>query len=154
MNDPRSIRKKHDRTTRAAVWVARLVVCAVFLVNVDCAAGFLTSPELYAPGFELSGIEGRMAVQGLGVAFLMWNATYPFVIMNPCCQMTLFFVVLVQQFIGLIGESFLLWSLPAGHESIASTITRFIQFDALGLVLMAAAFALLMFTQRDEVVTG
>jgi hypothetical protein len=153
MDDLRANRKKPERNAFVAEWVARLVVFAVFSVNVSCAAGFLISPDLYAPSFELSGLEGRMVVQGFGILFLMWNATYPLVLVNPRCHKTLFVVILAQQAIGLIGESFLLWSLPTGHDSIAAAITRFAQFDGIGLVLMAAAFVLLRFMRRKKTTT-
>ena len=53
----------------------------------------------------------------------------------------LYVVVLVQQAIGLVGETAILLGLPGGHEVLAASILRFIAFDAAGLVLMAAAFA-------------
>lgn len=148
MNDPRSQRTKIDRATLAAEWIARLMVCAVFVVNVWCAVRFLASPELYAPGFGLPGVEGRMVVQGFGLAFLMWNTTYPLVIVNPRRHTALFVVILAQQSIGFIGEAFLLWSLPAGYDSIAATIMRFVQFDAVGLVLLVTAFVVLRCTEK------
>lgn len=61
-------------------------------------------------------------------------------IASPRRFRALFAVVLVQQAIGLAGESFILWGLPAGHEVLAGSILRFIAFDAAGLVLMGAAF--------------
>ena len=53
----------------------------------------------------------------------------------------LYVVVLVQQAIGLVGETAILLGLPGGHKMLAASILRFIAFDAAGLVLMAAAFA-------------
>ena len=91
---------------------------------------------------------GAAAVRGLGVAFLMWNATYPAVIANPRRFRALYAVVLVQQAVGLAGESWILLSLPAGHAALAASIVRFIAFDAVGLVLMAAAFAWLALADR------
>lgn len=124
------------------VWFARAAVAAVFAVNVECALAFLARPGLYASGFELGGVPGDTAVRALGLAFLMWNATYPPVIWRPARYRELFGVVLAQQAIGLLGESWLLLTLPAGHEAIASSIARFAVFDGVGLALLAAAFAL------------
>lgn len=121
-------------------------MAAVFAVNVQCALAFVVAPGRYAGGFELGGLPGETAVRALGVAFLMWNATYPLVIWQPRRQRTLFAVVLAQQAIGLTGESWLLLSLPAGHDSLVSSITRFVVFDGTGLVLMAAAFTALLLT--------
>lgn len=128
----------------AVTWFARIAVASVFAVNIDCALAFLLRPEIYAGGFELSGVPGVTAVRSLGVLFLMWNATYPPVIWQPGRFTALFAVVLAQQAIGLVGETALLLALPAGHAALTSAITRFIVFDASGLVLMLAAFVLLL----------
>lgn len=133
---------------RRAVWLARLAFLAVFVVNVQCAVQFALWPEAYAGGFELAGVPGEAAVQGLGIAFLMWNATYPAVIASPLRFRALGVVVLVQQAVGLVGESWIRLGLPAGHEALAAGIDRFIAFDAAGLVLMGAAFGWLALTSR------
>jgi hypothetical protein len=116
-------------------------VGAVFAVNVGCALSFLMRPEAYAPGFELSGVSGAVLVRGLGILFLMWNATYPPVILRPAEYRLLFAVLLVQQAIGLAGEGWLWLALPEGHGALSATGLRFIVFDGAGLLAMAAAFA-------------
>lgn len=123
-----------------AEWLSRLAVAAVFAINVECALTFIVRPERYTGGFELAGVPGAAAVRGLGIAFLMWNATYPPVMWRPRRHLTLFGVVLAQQAIGLAGETWLLATLPAGHDTLAASVTRFIAFDGAGLVLLAAAF--------------
>ncbi len=128
---------------RAFEWLSRSAVAAVFLVNVGCAIDFLARPEIYAPGFEISGVAGRALVQGLGILFLMWNVTYPPVIIQPSTQRLLFTIILVQQAIGLVGETWLWANLPAGHEALRATGLRFIAFDGAGLLAMAGARALL-----------
>lgn len=55
---------------------------------------------------------GAAAVQGLGIAFLMWNATYPAVIASPLRFRAVAVIVLVQQAIGLAGESWLRFGCP------------------------------------------
>ncbi|WP_232050916.1 hypothetical protein [Arabiibacter massiliensis] len=133
---------------RRAVWVARLAFLAVFVANVQCAVQFVLWPEAYAGGFELAGVPGAAAVRGIGVAFLMWNATYPAVIASPLRFRALAVVVLAQQLVGLVGETWIRLSLPAGHVLLAASIERFVAFDAAGLVLMAAAFVWLMLAAR------
>lgn len=140
--------RRMTRGQRAAGIAARVAVALVFAVNVQCAASFVLWPEAFAGGFELAGVPGAAAVRGLGVAFLMWNATYPPVIANPRRFRALFAVVLVQQAVGLAGESWILLSLPVGHAALAASIIRFIAFDAAGLVLMAAALAWLVLADR------
>ena len=133
---------------RAAGLAARVAVALVFALNVQCAVSFVLWPGAYAGGFELEGVPGAAAVRGLGVAFLMWNATYPAVIASPLRFRAVAVIVLVQQAIGLAGESWLRFGLPAGHAALSASIERFILFGAAGLVLMAAAFGWLLWVKR------
>jgi hypothetical protein len=126
-----------------AVWVARLVIGAVFLMNVGCAISFLAWPDRYSAAFEVGGVPGLVLVRGLGVLFLMWNATYPLVILQPDRTRSLFAVVLVQQVIGLAGEIWIWQALPAGHAALQATGLRFILFDGIGFLGMVAAYWLL-----------
>jgi hypothetical protein len=129
-------------------WVVRLVVGAVFLMNVGCGLSFLAWPDRYAAGFEIGGVPGFALVRGLGILFLMWNATYPPVILQPGRTRALFAVVLVQQVIGLAGEIWIWLALPAGHAALQATGLRFILFDGIGLLGMVAAFWLLKTDRR------
>jgi hypothetical protein len=109
-------------------------------MNVSSALAFLFQPDRYAPGFELSGVQGRVMVQAVGLLFLMWNATYPLVIFHPGRFRALFAVVLAQQSIGVIGEAWLLISLPESHDALWATGLRFTVFDTLGLVAMGIVY--------------
>jgi len=129
-----------DRRHRLSLWLARLVVGIVFLFNVTCALAFVTQPDRYAPGFEVSGVPGRVLVRGIGILFLMWNATYPPVLVRPDRHRTLFAVILAQQAIGLAGETWMWATLPTGHAALWATGLRFIAFDAAGLVGMGLVF--------------
>lgn len=131
------------RRKPSLLWLARFVVGAVFVINVSCALAFLLRPDRYAPGFELTGVQGRIMVQAMGILFLIWNATYPLVVINPHRYRTLFAVVLAQQTIGVLGETWLLASLPVGHPSLWATGVRFIVFDGVGLLGMGILFWLL-----------
>lgn len=133
----------HSPILTAATWIARLCFAFVFVVNVQCALGFALTPEAYMGAYELAGVSGRVAAQGIGIAFLMWNCTYPAFIATPRRFTALGIVILAQQVVGLIGESLIRATLPAGHELLASSINLFITFDAVGLVLMGASFAFL-----------
>jgi hypothetical protein len=139
-----------QRKHLVATWFARLTVGFVFAVNLNCALAFILQPEKYAPGFEISDLPGRIAVQGFGILFLMWNATYPPVILHPNKNRTLYWIILSQQAIGVIGETWLWLQLPAGHAALAAIGLRFIAFDGLGLVLMGAALALLSMAQASK----
>ena len=131
-------------------WFARLAVGFVFIVNVECAMAFILHPEKYIAGFEVGGVAGKVIVQSLGILFLMWNTTYPLVILRPQAHTTLFFIIICQQAIGVVGETWLWLALPAGHAALAATGLRFIVFDGLGLLLMGLAFGLLRWAKRPK----
>ncbi len=145
-NKPSS--RKSSRPTAVATWVVRACFAFVFVVNVQCALGFALMPEAYMGAYELAGVPGRVATQGIGVAFLMWNCTYPLVIWKPQRHTALAGVVLAQQVVGLIGESLIRATLPAGHDLLASSIDLFITFDAVGLALMGASWAAFHFSRK------
>jgi len=126
------------------LWLTRIIVGAVFLMNVSCALAFILQPEKYSPGFEIAGVPGMIYVQGLGILFLMWNATYPLVIFHPIRYRALFVVILIQQAIGFAGETWLWLTLPSGHSPIRATGLRFMLFDGIGLIALAGAYWLLM----------
>jgi hypothetical protein len=123
--------------------ITRTVVGAVFLMNVWCAVTFLGWPENFTASFELGGAPGRAIVQAFGILFLMWNATYPAVVWRPRAHRVLFAVILVQQAIGLVGETWLVLSLAPGHAALWATGVRFIVFDGAGLALMLLAYVVL-----------
>lgn len=136
--------REEAKTDERILWLARITVGAVFLMNVSCALAFILQPESYSPGFEVAGVPGRIYVQGLGILFLMWNATYPLVIFHPIRYRALFVVVLIQQAIGFTGETWLWLTLPAKHSPLRATGLRFIIFDGIGLIAMTGAYWLLM----------
>ena len=141
-------RSSRTRPLAIAIWVTRVCFAFVFAANVQCALGFVFTPEAYMGAYELSGVPGRVGVQGIGIAFLMWNCTYPLVIWKPQRHTALAGVVLAQQLVGLIGESLIRVTLPAGHDLLARSIDLFITFDGVGLILMAASFAALLLTRK------
>jgi hypothetical protein len=133
-----------------AQWLVRLVVGVVFLFNIGCALAFIARPAEYAPGFEISGVPGSVLVRGIGILFLMWNATYPPVLLRPGSHTTLLAVILVQQLIGVVGESWMFLTLPEGHQALRTTGLGFILFDGAALLAMAVAYAALVATRRHS----
>lgn len=142
---------RHERIAR---WCMRVAFFAVFAVNVECALVFIINPAGYAGGYELSGIPGEAAIRGMGITFLMWNATYPAFIVRPDKYRVLGPVILAQQVIGLVGESFIWAGLPAGHAVLAGGVRLFVLFDAGGLVLMGATFIWWTIARRRAAVSG
>lgn len=136
-----SDRPHDDRRDALCTNACRAAFAAVFAINVQCALSFVLFPSSYVAGFQLSGWTGNVAVQGLGVAFLMWNCTYPPFIASPRRWPVLGGVILAQQAIGLLGETTLYLQLPTEAAALHASIGRFMAFDAVGLLVMAAAFA-------------
>lgn len=129
--------------TAVSVWVARVAYFMVFAWNVACAVQFIGWPGDYVAAYQLSGPAGEAALRGLGVAFLMWNATYPLFLWKPTGHRVLGAIVIVQQAIGLVGELVIASGLPEGFDVLTDSIARFVGFDAIGLLLMACAYLLL-----------
>lgn len=132
------------------MWFARIAFAVVFAINVQCALSFALNPGGYAAAYELEGVAGEAAVRGIGIAFLMWNATYPAFIASPRRFVAVGWIVLAQQAIGLLGESALLVGLPPNHDVLAASVLRFVAFDGAGLVLMAIAFACMLLATKDR----
>lgn len=124
------------------IWIARVLVGIVFAINVQCALQFILWPAAYTGAYQVEGASAEVMVRTVGLCFLMWNATYPPVIVHPQRYRALFGVMLAQQTIGLVGESLILVGLQPGLEALASSIMRFIAFDAVGLILLAVAFVI------------
>ena len=122
--------------------VARVLVVLVFFVNVQCALQFVLWPQAYTGAYQLEGASANAIVQSFGICFLMWNATYPPIVARPQRYRVLFGVVIAQQLIGLVGESLLYASLSPELATLASSVMRFIVFDAAGLAALVCAFAL------------
>lgn len=139
-----------SRSYLIATWVTRLCFAFVFVVNVQCALGFVFTPEAYMGAYELSGVPGRVGIQGIGIAFLMWNCTYPAFIVAPRRFTALGVVILAQQVVGLVGESLIRATLPAGHDLLASSIDLFITFDGVGLVFMTASLLALCLARHPD----
>jgi len=126
-----------------SLWPARGLIALVTAWNLQAALVFILWPERYAPGFELTGVPGAAAVRGTGILFLMWNVPYLVALWNPRkCRLVLG-MALAMQLIGLVGEILILFTLPDGHVLLRTSITRFIAFDASGLMFLVVAFSVL-----------
>ena len=142
-------RKLSSLSSTKAAWVVRVCFTVVFVWNVLCAFQFLVAPASFVGAYQLSGVAGEAAVRGMGVVFLMWNATYPAFLVNPVRFKVLGWVIAAQQLIGCVGEAFILVMLPApDFELLAASIQRFLIFDAAGLVLMVLSGAFFIHSSR------
>ena len=127
-------------TEKARLWVSRILIGIVTAWNLQAALVFILWPERFAPGFELTGEPGAVAVRGTGILFLMWNVPYLVALWHPVRYRLALSMALAMQLIGLVGESLLLLSLPNGYVLLRASILRFITFDGSGLLLLVMAF--------------
>ena len=140
--------KSYILIMNAARWIVRICFLVVFAWNVQCAVSFIINPAAFIGAFQLSGMEGEVALRGLGIAFLMWNATYPLFIWKPDGYPALGVIVLVQQLIGAIGETVIFLTLPTDAYALHTSIARFMTFDIAGLVIMGASFFMFIAAKR------
>jgi hypothetical protein len=124
------------------IWAARLLIAVVVTWNLECALVFWFNPGIFAPGFELAGIPGAAAVRGFAVLFVMWNIPYLVALWHPQRHRLSLWEALAMQAVGVIGESFILFSLPAGQAILHASLLRFITFDASGVVALLGAVLL------------
>ncbi len=132
--------------------IVRGLIGFLVVLNLQCAVLFLILPARFAPGFELVGIPGEAAIQGTGILFLMWNIPYLFAFRDPLKHRVSFIEAVLMQAIGLIGEGMLLTGLPGEHIVLRNSISRFILFDAAGLLSLCAAFFLVNRKFQSELV--
>jgi len=130
--------------------LARVLIAAVFLMNLQAAAFFLLWPARYTPSFELSGAVGEAMLRGMGVLFLMWNVPYAVALWHPARHYIALVMALAMQAIGLVGETFIYISLPHAHGIARAAIARFILFDGLGLLALLMAAGLLGASGRPD----
>ncbi|HEY5157546.1 MAG TPA: hypothetical protein VII93_06235 [Anaerolineales bacterium] len=121
------------------LWAARLLIAVVVVWNLQCALVFLLTPGVFAPGFELTGVPGEAALRGIAVLFVMWNIPYLLALWHPHRHRISLWEALAMQAVGVIGESVILFTLPAGHATLQSSLLRFIIFDFSGLVALGIA---------------
>lgn len=123
--------------------IARILYLAVFISNMICIVAFIIDPESYTYSYGLKGAVGSVAaIQGIGVAFAMWNVTYPFFILRRKNDKTLGMIIIVQQIVGLVGEVIIRAGLAVEAEVLNDSILRFIYFDAGGLILLIIGLTL------------
>ncbi len=121
------------------VWAARLLIGLVAAWNLQAALAFFFFPSRYVGAYELSGAAGEAAVRGVGLLFLMWNIPYLFALKGPRQYELALRLAVWMQLLGLLGESYILFTLGAEHEILRASIVRFIAFDGAGLLLLLAA---------------
>ena len=130
------------------LWAARILIGLVLFINVQCALAFFIDPHQFAPAYELTGIPGQAAIRGFAILFLMWNVPYAVALIHPVRYRVSLYETLVMQSLGLVGETFIFWSLPTEYALLRTSLLRFILFDGGGLVVLIIAAVI---TKTSEV---
>jgi hypothetical protein len=125
------------------LWLSRLLIAIVTLWNLQAALVFFLWPQVYAPGFMLSGLPGETAIRGVGVLFAMWNLPYLVALWHPRRYRLALQLALAMQVLGVVGESLIYLTVPADHAVLRDSLLRFITFDAVGTLLLAGAYWLI-----------
>jgi len=139
-----------NQKAKGLVWISRVLIAAVTLMNLQAAFLFLLRPENFASGFEMSGAAGEAMMRGMGLLFLMWNIPYVFASVHPVRLFTSLVEAVIMQFIGVTGETFILLGLPGEHPLIEASVGRFILFDGAGLVCLIIALLLAVLARRSS----
>ena len=132
------------------VWGARVLIAAVTVMNLQAAVQFMYAPQNYTAGFEMSGVAGEAMMRGMGVLFLMWCVPYIFASIHPVKYHVALVSAVIMQFIGVVGESLILATIPGSHVMIHASVTRFILFDGGGLIVLLAALLLASLATRHS----
>ena len=130
--------------------ISQFLIFVVLAINTYCAVDFIVRPELYMGAYELSGEVGRVVMIGYGILFLMWQVPYFFALAQPIVHRTSLIQAILMQMVGLIGESFLLQSIPMEHVLLRGSILRFIIFDGGGLFFLILAFLIIRKTYPKQ----
>jgi hypothetical protein len=128
-------------------WIARLLIGIVIAWNLQAAFVFIFSSGRFVGAYELSGTAGEVAIRGFGILFLMWNVPYLFALKDPIRYDLALTFALLMQLTGLLGETYIYFTLPAGHAMLESSIFRFITFDGVGLFLLMIAWIIVKTTK-------
>ncbi len=136
-----------EKKSKSVVWISRILIAAVTVMNVQAAFQFMLTPQNYAYGFEMTGAAGEAMLRGMGVLFLMWNIPYMFAAYHPVRHFISVVEAVIMQFIGVTGETLILLGMPEGHPLIEASVKRFIIFDGSGLVFLAVALLLVLSTR-------
>jgi hypothetical protein len=121
-------------------WLIRALIAPVVFFNLQCSFEFLVHAQRYAPSFDLNEQTGAYMIQGFGLLFLMWNIPYLTALADPIRHATSLTEAVVMQAIGAVGEALLLLNVPAEYQNLHASVSRFIYFDAGGLLFLLAAW--------------
>lgn len=122
-------------------WLARGFILIVFTFNILCAFQFILQPTRYTTSFDLTGDSGAAVIRSIGILFLMWNVPYAIALINPVGNFVALLSAVIMQALGVLGETWVYVTIPM-LLSFRQSISRFVIFDAVGLVLLAISLGI------------
>ena len=124
---------------KSHIWLARILIGTVSIINIQSALVFFTHPGRFAPMYQLTGVPGQAAIQGFALLFLMWNVPYLVAFLNPIKFRVSLYEAIIMQCIGLVGESLIFFSISIEYDLLRNSILRFIIFDGGALIALITA---------------
>lgn len=125
------------------IWIGRIFICVVLLINIECAIVFIFFPGQFTSQFELDGEVGQIVIRAMGLLFLMWNIPYIFAAIDPVKYRISLFEAIIMQGIGFFGEAIILNTISMTHQNLMISISRFTLFDGIGLALLVVSASLI-----------
>jgi hypothetical protein len=136
------------------IWLAKILIGLVMLINLQCALAFFFYPNRYAPFYELSGLPGETAIRGFGILFMMWNVPYAVALYNPTKNRLSLYEAFVMQIIGVVGETIIYTGIPDNHASLRNAVLRFIIFDGSGVLTLLLAVILVKKSDHNNMASA
>jgi hypothetical protein len=121
------------------VWICRILIGLVLVDNLQAAVLFMVAPNRFVASFDLAGPAGRIAIQSIGILFLMWCVPYFFATLHPIRYRISHIEACIMQVIAVLLDWLLLQSLPEELTFTPASLGRFILFDLTGLILLLFA---------------
>lgn len=131
-------------------WLVRGLLIFIQVYNLNAAISFMFAPDAYVPMMALEGIPGKVAIQGVGLLFLMWQVPYFFALADPIRYKVGVWMALIMQVIGVVGETILYFQIPETYPTLRSSIISFIIFDAIGVLILLIALGLIGMALKNE----
>jgi len=134
-------------------FIPRTLIGIVLFFNLTCALQFLVFPQTYLGSFGLLKENGTAVIRGYGILFIMWNVPYLFAFINPIRFIISLYEAIIMQSIGILGEGWIMNSLPQHVEQTKNTVSRFLYFDVFGLLALISAMIIIKNIKQTQLPT-
>ncbi len=134
-------------------FIIRTLIGLVLFFNLTCAIQFLLFPLTYLGSFGILEENGTAVIRGYGILFIMWNVPYLFAFINPIRFIISLYEAIIMQSIGILGEGWIMNSLPQHVEQTKNMVCRFLYFDIFGLMALFSALIIIKNFKQTQLPT-